>query len=259
LPELKAAIASGQTIYISEGEKDTDTLVKHGFAATCNPFGAKLNGSTWRREHTHTVRGATSVVVIADKDETGRSHAGAIASALRDLVRSLKLIELPDKNGVRVKDAYDFFVAGGTEDELKAIVDVAPEFAPTSKPKSAKSGGAASKYRNVGHAGSEKDDKKAGRKSAATELVQLAEDFAFFHDTQDRAFVRLEINGDIEVWPVESTKFRKLLAQMFYKRMGRTINRNALADGIATLAGRACHDAPEEPVFLRVAPNGEKS
>jgi hypothetical protein len=235
-----------------------DDLVKHGFAATCNPFGAKLNGSTWRPEHTRTLRQASSVVVIADKDETRRCHARVVASALRDVLRSVKVIELPDKGTVRVKDSHDFFNAGGTANELKAIIDAAPEFASTSKPKSAKSRAAGSKYGNDRHADSEENNKNAGRKSAATELVQLAEDFAFFHDAQDRAFVRLQINGHIEVWPVESTKFRKLLAQMFYKRMGRTINRNALADGIATLAGRACHDAPEEPVFLRVAPHGEK-
>ena len=55
------------------------------------------------------------------------------------------------------------------------------------------------------------------RKSAATELVQLAEEFVFFHDRQDRPFVRLENNGHTEIWPVESTKFRKLLARMYYK------------------------------------------
>jgi hypothetical protein len=95
------------------------------------------------------------------------------------------------------------------------------------------------------------------RKSAATRLVEFASAFEFFHDPQDRPFVRLEINGHMEVWPVESTKFRKLLAQMFYKRTRKTINRNGLADAIAALAGRACHDSPEERVFLRVAPHGE--
>jgi hypothetical protein len=58
----------------------------------------------------------------------------------------------------------------------------------------------------------------SSRKSAATELVQLAEGFEFFHDRQDRPFVRLENNGHSEVWPVESAKFRKLLARMFYRR-----------------------------------------
>src|SRR5262249_44291534 len=48
-----------------------------------------------------------------------------------------------------------------------------------------------------------------------------------------------------------------LLAGLYYKRTRKAINRNALADAITTLAGRACHDSPEEPVFLRVAPHGE--
>jgi hypothetical protein len=98
---------------------------------------------------------------------------------------------------------------------------------------------------------------KSGPKSAATRLVDFANAFSFFHDAQDRSFVRLEINGHQEVWLIESTKFRKLLAGMYYKRIGKAINRNALVDALTTLAGRACHDGPEEPVFLRVAPHGE--
>ena len=94
-------------------------------------------------------------------------------------------------------------------------------------------------------------------KSAATELVHLADKFEFFHDRQDRPFVWLENNGHREVWHVESTRFRKFLARMFYKHTGRAINRNAVADAITTLAGKACHDGNEEPVFLRVAPHGE--
>src|SRR5262245_28679336 len=103
----------------------------------------------------------------------------------------------------------------------------------------------------------EEDDKKLAQKSAATRLVEFAKAFTFFHDPQDRAFVRLEINRHIEVWPVESNKFRKLLAGLYYKRTRKAINRNALADAITTLAGRACHDSPEQSVFLRVAPHRE--
>jgi isoleucyl-tRNA synthetase len=69
-------------------------------------------------------------VVIADKDETGRSHARFVATALRGVAKKVKLIELPDRNVMDVKDAHDFFVAGGTADELRAIVEAAPEFVP---------------------------------------------------------------------------------------------------------------------------------
>src|SRR4029453_16332534 len=62
------------------------------------------------------------------------------------------------------------------------------------------------------------DGEKAPRKSAATELIEFASEFAFFHDPQDRPFVRLEINSHVEVWRVESSKFRKLLAREYYQR-----------------------------------------
>ncbi len=100
-------------------------------------------------------------------------------------------------------------------------------------------------------------DEKRARKSAATQLVEFAQEFAYFHDPQSRAFVRLEVNGHSEVWAVNSTQFRHLLAQEFYKRTKKAINRNALADAVATLHGRAIFASPEEAVFLRVAPHGE--
>jgi hypothetical protein len=65
------------------------------------------------------------------------------------------------------------------------------------------------------------------------------------------------MNGHIEIWPIESTKFRKLLAALYYRSTHTAINRNKLSDAITTLAGRACYDGPKEPVFLRVAPHGE--
>jgi hypothetical protein len=101
--------------------------------------------------------------------------------------------------------------------------------------------------------GQEKAKEKAPSKSIATQLCELAKDYAFFHDRQDRPFVRVEIEGHTEVWPVESGRFRKLLARAFYKAKKRTANRNALTDAVTTLAGIACHDSPEEPVFIRVA------
>jgi hypothetical protein len=43
-------------------------------------------------------------------------------------------MELPDVNGKPVKDAADFFAAGGTAENLIALVDAAPEWTPTSVP-----------------------------------------------------------------------------------------------------------------------------
>lgn len=122
-----------------------------------------------------------------------------------------------------------------------------------------KRGSAAGEY--LGSGDEPESDTEEGQKppkqSAATRLVKFADDFVFFHDSQSRPFVRLDVNGHVEVWPVNSAQFRNLLAQTFYKRTRKAINRNALADAITTLAGHACFDGPEEKVFLRVAPDGE--
>lgn len=128
LSEIKVAIVAGETIYIAEGEKDVGILVENGFAATCNPLGAKEDGSSWLPEYTETLRGAARVVVIADKDETGRCHARCVATELVAIIPSVRLIELPDHAGRKVKDAHDFFVAGGTAGELRIMADTAPAF-----------------------------------------------------------------------------------------------------------------------------------
>lgn len=138
LPELKSALAAGCTMFVCEGEKDVDTLAEHGFAATCNPMGA----GKWQPEHTETLRDAVRVVVIADKDEPGRKHALAVATALHGVARCVKSIELPDRNGQPVKDAADWFAAGGVAEELRVLVNATPDFVPTSAQAAATPGNA---------------------------------------------------------------------------------------------------------------------
>ena len=244
LPRLRRDLEDELTGHRSRGEKDADALAKIGFraAVTCNPLGA----GKWREEYTETLRWA-NVFVIADQDKDGREHAQKVAASLHGKAKRVAVLELPDRNGQKVKDASDWLAAGGNVHELAELLHAAPEWTPaTDSPSHANNDDAREGY-----------DERSGQKSAATRLIDFASAFAFFHDPQDRPFVRLEVNGHIEVWPVESSKFRKLLAGIYYKRTHKAINRNALADAITTLAGRACHDSPEEPVFLRVAPHRE--
>jgi len=131
LPELKAAITAGKIIHVAEGEKDVDALVQHGFAATCNPMGA----GKWSPAYSETLRQAP-VCIIADKDKEGRKHARAVASSLNGVAKSIKLIELPDLNGKAVKDAADYFAAGGTAAGIRDIVEAGQEIAPVPAPES---------------------------------------------------------------------------------------------------------------------------
>jgi len=121
LPELIAAVADGRTVFVAEGEKDALALEAAGFASTCNAGGA----GKWRAEFASFFKGA-AVVVISDKDAPGRKHAADVASKLRGTAASVKILELPDVDGKPVKDASDFFAAGGQAAELDDLAEAAP-------------------------------------------------------------------------------------------------------------------------------------
>jgi len=127
LPAVIAAVESGKPIYFCEGEKDVDAMEAHGFVATCNSGGAMKDArdKKWPDTCTESLRGA-DVVIVADKDSAGRNHAQVVVAKLAGIAKSIRVIELPDHDGITVKDASDWFVAGGTADEFTAIVADAP-------------------------------------------------------------------------------------------------------------------------------------
>ncbi len=125
LPELLNR--ETETVYICEGEKDVQALEGLGLLATCNPMGA----GKWRDEYAETLRGRR-VVVIADNDPPtdengnphykGQQHAAAVAESLLRHDCEVRIIEPP-----RGKDASDWLGAGGTLEEIEALVrDQAP-------------------------------------------------------------------------------------------------------------------------------------
>ncbi|MBL7493883.1 DUF3987 domain-containing protein [Frankia sp. AgB1.9] len=111
LPDVVAAVKDGAEVYICEGEKDVDLLVAGGLVATCNPGGA----GKWRPEYTASLAGAGRVWVIADDDDPGRTHAAAVAEALRPVVGEVS-VWLPAKGS---KDISDHLATGHGFDELR--------------------------------------------------------------------------------------------------------------------------------------------
>ena len=133
LPEILRDIQSGKFIFLCEGEKDVLKMVEHGFSATCNPGGA----GKWQDNYTETLR-SVDVVIVADKDKAGRDHAQLVARKLHGVTKSVRVIELPNVNDKPVKDAFDFFEAGGDAGQIGGLVDATPEWAPASAPEAAK-------------------------------------------------------------------------------------------------------------------------
>jgi hypothetical protein len=115
LPVVVAQAQAGGVIWICEGEKDCLTLRRHGLVATTNPMGA----GKWRSYYWHWLQGASEIVVVADADEKGRSHAAAIRDDLRIHGFGVRCVRA--KSG---KDASDHFRAGfGVADFLDCNPD----------------------------------------------------------------------------------------------------------------------------------------
>ncbi len=121
LPELLEA-SSDRPVFVVEGEKDVDCLLRRGLVATCNPHGA----GKWSRvaEQASSVLKGRDVVVISDRDEAGRRHAQDVAASL-GCARSLRVVEFD-----QAKDASEFFLTGGTVEELNRLVEASPKLGP---------------------------------------------------------------------------------------------------------------------------------
>ena len=114
LPELLDHIAENrrEPIYIVEGEKDVEAIRAVGGIATCNPGGA----GKWRDEYAEALQGARRVVILADRDETGRRHAVVVFESLASVGVFAELVEAAEG-----KDAADHLAAGRLLDELVPI------------------------------------------------------------------------------------------------------------------------------------------
>lgn len=125
---LPAARLTEQRVLVVEGEKDADCAATLGLVAVCNPEGA----GTWRPAYSEQLRDLR-VVVIADRDATGRSHAVAVAESLQGHAASVQVFELP---GEGVKDLSDWVAeakrrgvtAAAIVAELEDLLEAAPPF-----------------------------------------------------------------------------------------------------------------------------------
>lgn len=111
LPAVLKAAGDGSVIYVAEGEKDVHALERAGVVATCNPGGA----GKWRAEYGEFLRGASEVVVVADRDDAGRDHARAVVASTLG-VAHVRVVE--PREG---KDAADHLAAGLSVDDFIAL------------------------------------------------------------------------------------------------------------------------------------------
>jgi hypothetical protein len=146
LPELIEAIGNESQIFIVEGEAKVELLWSWNVAATCCAGGSKK----WRPEHSQFLRGA-DVLILPDNDGPGWEHANIVGAALSSVAKRVRVLVLPDSP--QKGDIIDRAKAGGTREQLDALLGEARDWQPTSKTES-------------------HDEKKAAAKKREDELIE---------------------------------------------------------------------------------------
>lgn len=108
LPAVLEASATGETVYVVEGERDVHAIENAGGVATTAPGGA----GKWRAEYSETLRGA-HVIVVADRDDAGLAHGWSVYAALEGVAASVRVVQAREG-----KDAADHLEAGYGPDEF---------------------------------------------------------------------------------------------------------------------------------------------
>jgi len=78
LPIILKAIEYGEPVWLVEGEKDADTLEQLNIMAT-----TAGGAGTWEQQFTDVLADAAAIMIVADNDEAGKTHAVSVQRVLQ--------------------------------------------------------------------------------------------------------------------------------------------------------------------------------
>ena len=90
-------------------------------------------------------------------------------------------------------------------------------------------------------------------------LLGLASSAKLFHTADERCFASIDVDGHRENHEIKATVFRRWLFCRFYKKELKPPAAEAFQSVLGTLEAQATFDAPEEQVYVRVAPGPDGS
>ncbi|MCL4209630.1 MAG: hypothetical protein HRU76_13495 [Phycisphaeraceae bacterium] len=95
-------------------------------------------------------------------------------------------------------------------------------------------------------------DAGGGRKSQATELVDLCDGVELFHD-DDTGYASVHVEDHIETLAIRGRGFRRWLARQYFEATDKAPGNQMLADAINVIEGHAFFRGPQVKVHVRLA------
>lgn len=217
------AVVQSAVVYIVEGEKCAEALIKQGYVATTLDCGA---GSPWKDEYTEYLRNKT-VIIIPDNDNQGHNYARNIKSHIPWAV----IKELPDLS--EKEDIYDWSLKGHSVTEI----DDLPE----------------TEYKE--------EQKKIStyKKPQGKLMLDLfeKEGVKTFLNENNTPFVEFPVGEHSEVYPLDSTIFKNWAEMIFNRFTDKTIRSEGLKEALNIISAKAkFSDTPINTVHNRIAECG---
>jgi len=99
---------------------------------------------------------------------------------------------------------------------------------------------------------------EAENRHVADRLVDLVDtNTELFHDSSDNCYATFTHKEHRECWKIESSGFRNWLSYLYFIETHGAPSETALKAAFGTLLGKAKYEGAEQPVFRRVAKDGE--
>ena len=245
-------VIAAQSVVVCAGERDCDSLnhwlreldLSPQTVATCNHTGE----SSVKAESFYPLHNKQHVYVVGDNDSTGETYQKKVCGFLQGIVTTIYPLRVPPP----FNDITEWREAGGTALDFQQLLSAASPVKDTQDLTRVRG------TENGTDQGSEEEQKKlGGKKSQATQLVQLVldEGCELFHDDEQRAYASMHVNGHIETWPIRRKGFRQWLSHRYFSVNKTSPSAQAVQDALGVLEGRALHLGKEETVYVRVGGN----
>lgn len=126
LTDVETAKAGGHAVFLTEGEKDCDTIREklQCVAVSLDCGAVPANASPARLKPLDALKDLT-VYILLDQDAPGKIHGGECAKYLQGKAKELYIV-----NVQKGKDVTEYFEQGGTPEEFREICAAAPVYQP---------------------------------------------------------------------------------------------------------------------------------
>lgn len=206
------AVIKADTVYIVEGEKCAEAVIKQGYTATTLCTGANSKWDTTYNQYLENKK----IIIIPDNDEAGFKYARMLKKHL-PFARVISLNDLSEK-----EDIFDWLKKGHTMEELGDLeeFDIMSYFDKDTVIED------------------EKINEKEPQSKSLLDFIKNS-DMELFCDNTNKSYASVMINGYRQVLPIENREFNLYLNHLYYSQFKKTINKDNLQQVINILQAEA--------------------